>query len=370
MMTNFSFGAGSPFVGSKTPSRVPIENADATEPTSKGVLAMARLSERRGQPDQAKQLYQVVIRKEPDNLVPYHRLGVMFAQDRDYQKSEAYFRKACEINPTDPKLLSDIGYSYYMQNRLSEAETVFQRAMELTPDDPALCNNMGILLGEQGRFEESLAMFQRAGKESQAVANLGYMYAQRGDVENAKACYSHALTLDTHLRPAAEAMIQLAQYEPAHEPLPPASDPPTPTETAPRNMQMAQVAPKVVPEAPVTPEVYHVALEDRQPVSYPEVEIVEMPIRTAAAPQPTIEIFERLPENTPPAPRPIHAVSYEQKPQQPRRYPSTSQPSYHPPQPAPSYPSTGHSYQEISPADIRVVPSRADLSEHTLFDES
>jgi tetratricopeptide (TPR) repeat protein len=116
------------------------------------------------------------------------------------------------LAPTDAELLSDVGYSYYLQRRLDEAEKTLRRALELKPGDPKACNNLAIVCGETGRYQESLALFQQSGSDAEAYANLAFIYAQQGKLQQAKAAYDRALSLNPGLRPAAEAMVQLAQY--------------------------------------------------------------------------------------------------------------------------------------------------------------
>ena len=79
-------------------------------------------------------------------------------------------------------------------------------------------------LGEQERFDEALAEFRQSVGEAEALANLGYMQSQLGYYDEAQANLDRALTLNPDLRPAAEALVQLAQAQrkiPARESSPP-----------------------------------------------------------------------------------------------------------------------------------------------------
>jgi DNA-binding SARP family transcriptional activator len=110
-----------------------------------------------------------------------------------------------------------------------------------------------MVLGEQGRDEESLAMFRRVGTEAQAKANLAFVYTQRGDVDQAVESYSEALTLDAKMRPAAQALVQLAdrvEKQNAHEALAAIKSTPQPTSQASscRAIAPSKPASKVVDE--------------------------------------------------------------------------------------------------------------------------
>jgi Flp pilus assembly protein TadD len=193
--------------------------AEVSEPAadSKNVkpdpYTVARLCERRGQPAQAESLYKTAIERYPNKVGPYHRLGVMRAQQRRFREADEYFAKALAIAPNDPVLLGDAGYCQYLQHNLDQAEQLLRRAVDANPRDPLNGNNLAIVLAEKGAYDEALVVFKRVGSESQAYANLAFIYSQQGHVDRAKANYNHALTLDPKMRPAAEALTQLSKYE-------------------------------------------------------------------------------------------------------------------------------------------------------------
>jgi len=109
-----------------------------------------------------------------------------------------------------------------MLDRLPEAEATFRRALEIDPKNQSARNNLGLVLGETGRYEESLAEFRQAGGEAEAQSNLAYCKTRAGDLQGAKSAYHRALSLNQELKPAAEALMQLAQQSPQPAPADPA----------------------------------------------------------------------------------------------------------------------------------------------------
>ena len=180
----------------------------------KGPLALARLNERRGQMAQAERLYQSAIERFPDDPLPYHRLGVMSTRTGKLDDAEGFFRRALELAPSDPELLTDAGYFYYLCGNPAQAEQMLRNALRLEPGNARCSNNLALLLGEQGRDDECFALFRRTGTEAEAYSNMAFVYTQRSELERAVATYSHALTLDNTMRPAAEALVHLAKYVP------------------------------------------------------------------------------------------------------------------------------------------------------------
>jgi Tfp pilus assembly protein PilF len=200
----------SAWAGGEMSSGTPQEIDDA----SKGPLALARLSERRGQTKQAEHLYQKMIERYPEGVLPYHRLGVMKSRAGQWDEAEPYFEQALRLDPDSPDLLADVGYFYYLQSKPEPAEQHLRRALKIAPNHAKSCNNLAILLGEQRRDEECMDLFRRTGSEAEVYCNMAFIYAQRGELNLAIEAYSRALSFDDSLRPAAEAMAQLARYAP------------------------------------------------------------------------------------------------------------------------------------------------------------
>jgi Flp pilus assembly protein TadD len=175
--------------------------------------ALARLKERHGQTAQAVELYQAIMRETPSDPQPHHRLAVIAARQGRFADAEQHFRTAQSMGPPCAELLSDLGYMYYLQHRLPEAEEVLRKAKRLEPHSEAVGNNLGLVLGAQGRYDESLATFRQVVDEAEAYANLAYVFTQRGELDQAQTHFSRALTLNNTLRPAAQAMIQVAERQ-------------------------------------------------------------------------------------------------------------------------------------------------------------
>lgn len=174
-------------------------------------VAMARIYERQGGSEKAREIYSRVIRENPNHGEAYHRLAILAAKKGDYQQAENLFRQAYTLAPRDVRLLNDIGYTYYIQHRFNQAEMALREALALDPTNERVQVNLGLALGQQGRFDQSLEMFRRAGSQGEALANLAFVHAQRGHHGKAEQLYSQALSIDSELKPAAEALVQLAR---------------------------------------------------------------------------------------------------------------------------------------------------------------
>jgi Tfp pilus assembly protein PilF len=175
-------------------------------------MSLARLSERHGAIDRAERIYLEVLREEPLNQQANHRLGVIAVRNGQFAKAEQHLQTAAKSGPASPELLNDIGYTLYMMDRLPEAEATLRRSLEMSPKNEQARNNLALVLGASGRYGESLSEFKAIVGEAEAYANLGYIKTQQGDIEGAISDYSRALSLDSTLRPAAEALLQLSKH--------------------------------------------------------------------------------------------------------------------------------------------------------------
>ena len=194
-------------------AHVPFRSVEQTKQATGGIartLALARLSERHGQTEQAMKIYESVLANEPDHLVAHHRLGVVFTKRQQFDIALQHFKRAEELGPPNSELLSDIGYLLYLQHDLAGAEQQLRRAVVADRNNRAAHNNLGLVLGEQGKMHEAHEQFQLAGTPAEAYANLAYVQSQAGLLHEAETNYHRALELDSNLRVAAKALVQVA----------------------------------------------------------------------------------------------------------------------------------------------------------------
>jgi Flp pilus assembly protein TadD len=190
------------------------------QPTDKkmeGQFALARLCEQRGETDVAEQAYREMLKKWPKDARLHHRLGVMELQRGNFQQAEERLAAARSLAEPDAELLSDIGYCYYLQQKLPEAEKTLREALKINPSYEAAVNNLALVLGSEGRYQEAKELFLRVNKEAETYANMGYVFAQNGEMGKAKEMYVKALTLDNTMKIAAKAALQIDEREKAQQ---------------------------------------------------------------------------------------------------------------------------------------------------------
>lgn len=93
----------------------------------------------------------------------YYTRGICYERLSDYAASEADFRQALVLNPDQPQVLNNLGYSLVEQRRsLDEALDMIERAVAANPDSGYIVDSLGWVFYRLGRFEEAVEPMERA----------------------------------------------------------------------------------------------------------------------------------------------------------------------------------------------------------------
>ena len=149
-----------------------------------GYLQRGRMAEAAGRWNQAKMFYQRVLNVEPGNPLAHHRLAIIADKQNNFQKAEEHYLTALRTNGDDPNLLSDLGYSFLLQNRQEESEVYLRRALRANPSHARAINNMGLLYSHRGDYDGALAMLRRTGPEQQAVEKMRELFPNGRPLRN------------------------------------------------------------------------------------------------------------------------------------------------------------------------------------------
>jgi Flp pilus assembly protein TadD len=162
-----------------------------------------------------------------DEALAHRRLGNALDGLGRFAQAEMHYKKALKLDPNNPKIWNDAGYSYYLQSRWDDAERTFKSAQKLAPDDVRIKTNLGLTLAAVGRTDEALALLSQYSGDAIGHANLGYLLAATGQTQLARREYEQALSMRPNLELAKRALDQLARTEQSDHML--AAAPPLPT---------------------------------------------------------------------------------------------------------------------------------------------
>jgi Flp pilus assembly protein TadD len=90
-------------------------------------------------------------------------------------EARTLYRRALDLRPNDPSILSNLGMSYVLEGDLRTAETYMRSASEQPSADSRVRQNLALVVGLQGRFEEAEQIASAELSPEQAKANVAYL---------------------------------------------------------------------------------------------------------------------------------------------------------------------------------------------------
>jgi len=155
-------------------------------------LAMSYLQ--LGDTDNAIKAYQTAIQINPNRDDSHVTLGNVYFSQKKYEEARVEYAEATRINPSIVNRYS-LGQAYTELGRYAEAENQYSEIQRLAPEQAGGYLGMGSTLSRQGRYEDAIGQFEEAISRNSdlydAYAQIGYAYADMGDMENAQKMVSH-----------------------------------------------------------------------------------------------------------------------------------------------------------------------------------
>lgn len=125
---------------------------------------MLRMEERF---DEAKVAYTAAIDLLPEvtenNWIMFFYRGIAHEQSKDWPSAEADFRRALDLNPTQPQVLNYLGYGLVDRGeKLDEALAMIKKAVADDPEQGYIIDSLAWALFKLGRYDEALQPMERA----------------------------------------------------------------------------------------------------------------------------------------------------------------------------------------------------------------
>jgi Flp pilus assembly protein TadD len=98
--------------------------------------------------------------------------GSVADQLGDHAQAQSFYSTALKIKPGDPGILSNLGLSYALSNRLADAEQTERQAAASLGADMRVRQNLALVLGLEGKFGEAEQIAQQDLPPADAAANI------------------------------------------------------------------------------------------------------------------------------------------------------------------------------------------------------
>ncbi len=100
---------------------------------------------------------------EPRHWTFFYFRGIALERSGEWDRAEADFLKALELEPEQPFVMNYLAYSWVEQKRnLDEAERMLVRAVELRPDDGYIVDSLGWVYYRLGRYDKAVTYLEQA----------------------------------------------------------------------------------------------------------------------------------------------------------------------------------------------------------------
>jgi Flp pilus assembly protein TadD len=135
----------------------------------------------------------------PGNWPLFYKRAGCLLQIGNWPAAEADFRTALKLDPNQPRVLNELGYSYVDRgDNLDEALQMIQRAVAASPESGYIVDSLAWAYYRLGRFEDAVAPQEKASKlmplDPVVTDHLGDIYWSVGRKREAEFQWHRALS--------------------------------------------------------------------------------------------------------------------------------------------------------------------------------
>lgn len=213
-----------------------MEPPNGSAPTPQLYTAMAEMSQRSGNADQARALYQKALALDPNDMGAL--LGAAHMEDRLGRLDVALplYERAVKLSPGNTSAMNDLALCLARQGELASAAQVLEKAVQLDPHNTLYRNNIAKVMVEMNLTDQAVAHLSAVHPPAVAYYNMGVLLSQRGRHAEATRYLLTATAIDPAMGPAEQMLAALGV---------PATSPAAEHSV----LQTARLAPNAVPTA-------------------------------------------------------------------------------------------------------------------------
>src|SRR5690606_28057644 len=164
--------------------------------------AQAEMLLLRGQGAEAVELYESLLRQEPESPKLWNELGVVRHQMGELEQAEDAYHRSLEIDPHYALAWNNLAIARHHRGG-QDAEAAFQAAVREGRALSDTLRNFALMLHREGRREESLEAYRAAidanPESAQAITGYGILLLEMGKAEDARVQLLRAVEIDPAL---------------------------------------------------------------------------------------------------------------------------------------------------------------------------
>ena len=179
--------------------KTPIRQPDARG--SSQIFSRAFTLHKAGKTSEAKELYENILRHDPNHSDTLNNAGLIAFLEGNSQKAEDFFRKAIDIRPDDAAFHFNYGFMLQSLSRFEEALASYRQALAIKPDYFEAHSNSGVIFRELRRYTDAITSYQRAlaikPNSPQTHNHMGAVLFDLKRFQEALTAYEKAIQLKT-----------------------------------------------------------------------------------------------------------------------------------------------------------------------------
>ena len=147
----------------------------------------------------AKECYEKVVEIDPNSTDAYYNLGIIFKELKEYQKAKSCYEKADNIQPNNTIIQTNLGIIFNDLGENQKAKDCYEKAIKINPDNGKAHYNLGAIYKDSGELQKAKICFKKAieinPNEQEAHNSLGVIFQELGEYQRAKDCYEKAIEI-------------------------------------------------------------------------------------------------------------------------------------------------------------------------------
>ncbi len=130
-----------------------------------------------GQLEKAKNVYEELYNRHPDNFEYFDALNNVYLQLKDYQGSVRIIQERMQKFPPDANMYGLLGSTYYLMGEYEKANQVWDEALEKLPPDPMKYRIISNYVLERRDFDKAIEILKKGKSESNDPIIFSYQLA-------------------------------------------------------------------------------------------------------------------------------------------------------------------------------------------------
>ena len=162
-------------------------------------LKSALLHHTKGNWNKAKEIYEHILKLNPNNYSVLQNYGPLLSQLKEYKLAKNIFEKSLKIKPKDPLLLYNYAKFYHDQRIFEKAIQLYKESYEIEPRNNFSMYNIGNIYFSINKLNLAISAYKNSLKNNPtnflAYNNLANSYKQTGNFNEAIKSYKKSIEI-------------------------------------------------------------------------------------------------------------------------------------------------------------------------------